>query len=310
RLVGLAPLAPMKGYARLPVRYLASWMHEHCFYGAPLVRRGFEAGFFDALFRLAAVHPARPAFIRLRHINAEGPLAAAAHKAAEASGRISFQSGAHERALLKCGYRADDYLAKTIRKKKRKEMDRLRRRLKERGDVVMKTLDDARDLPRWRDDFLRLESAGWKGRDGSALAASEVQSGFFSDVLDGAFDAKSLRFYRLEVGERTIAMIVNFIAGGEGFSFKIAHDPDFARYSPGVMLEIEMLRALEDEPGLRFVDSCASADHPMINSLWADRRAIVGLNISGPRPRHRAILGACCALEGARERFAALRERS
>lgn len=309
RLAGLVPLAPMQGYARLPVRYLATWMHEHCFYAAPLVRRGCEEVFFKSLFRLADAHPARPAFLRLRHIDADGPLVRAARNVAEDAGRLSFLSGAFERALLKGGYCADDYLAKTIRKKKRKEMTRLRRRLEETGAVVMQTLDDARDIGRWRDDFLALERAGWKGREGSALAASQASAGFFGETLDRAFAAKALRFYRLEVGGRAIAMIVNFLAGEEGYSFKIAHDPDFARFSPGVMLEIEMLKALENEKGLRFVDSCASADHRMINSLWADRRSIAGLNISGPRRRDRVLLGACAALEGARERFGAPGQR-
>lgn len=306
RLIGLAPLAPMKGYARLPVRYLATWMHEHCFYAAPLVRRGCEDEFFKALFRMADNNPARPAFLRLRHIDADGPLAAAARRAAEASGRLSCRSGAYNRALLKCGYRAEVYLATTVRKKKRKEMNRLRRRLEETGAVVMETLEDARDLGPWRDEFLHLESVGWKGRAGSALAASQAGVRFFSEMLDGAVAAKTLRFYRLKAGARTIAMIVNFIAGEAGYSFKIAHDPDFARFSPGVMLELEMIKALEGEQGLCFVDSCASADHPMINALWADRRAIVGLNISGRRPRDRAILSACAALESARARLATL----
>ncbi len=309
RLIGLAPLAPAKGYARLPVRHLSTWMHEHCFYAAPLVRRGCEQAFFETLFRMADAHPTRPAFLRLRHIDREGPVAAAALSAAKALKRTTVQSGAFDRALLKCGYRAADYLATTMRKKKRTEMNRLRRRLEEFGAVAFHTLADARDLGRWRNDFLRLESAGWKGREGSALAASPASAQFFSDCLEAAFAVGALRFHRLVAGPRTVAMIVNFGAGEESYSFKIAHDPDLARFSPGVMLEIELLKALEGEQGLRFVDSCASPDHSMINSLWADRRMIVGVNVSGPRARDHAILGACSALEGARARLANLGER-
>ncbi|MGE0407677.1 MAG: GNAT family N-acetyltransferase [Amphiplicatus sp.] len=300
-LVGVLPLAPERGYARLPLRYLASVMHEHCFYAAPLVRRGHEAAFFDMLFSMLEKHPARFSFLRLRHIDPDGPLALAALGAAKRARRLAFASGGFERAALAGEYRAADYIDDTIRKKKRKELARLRRRLEEAaGPVRFHRLDGADDLGIWTSMFLLLENAGWKGREGSAIAASRASTQFFREALKAAFAAGALRFYRLDAGPDTIAMIVNFIDSGEGYSFKIAYAPRFARYSPGVMLEIDMLKALEGE-GLKFLDSCARADHPMINSLWTGRRRIVGLNIGGRRPLDRAALSAARALEWARE---------
>jgi hypothetical protein len=128
---------------------------------------------------------------------------------------------------------------------------------------------------------LALEAAGWKGRAGTALANDLGAGRFFAEALRRAFSAGALLFHRLRLGDRPIAMIVNFIEGGAAYCFKIAYDEEFARYSPGVLLEIEMMRALETVPGLSFIDSCAVSDHSMINSLWRERRSIAALNVSG-----------------------------
>jgi len=277
RLLALSPLARLHGYSRLPVSYLATWMHPHCFFAAPLIRRGYEKAALAALFDLAEKDGA---FFRLRHLDASGPIFAAARAVAAENGRLTGESGRYERALLGAGYETEAYLQSALRGKKRKELRRLRTRLEEEGAVAFETLRDRTALPGWTADFLALESAGWKGREGTALASDPAASQFFADALLRACDGGALRFHRLTHDGRPIAMIVNFIDGGAGFSFKIAYDEAYARYSPGVMLEIELMKALEAERGLSFIDSCASKDHPMINSLWRERRTIVALNVS------------------------------
>ncbi len=277
RLLALAPISPMRGYSRLPVGYGATWMHQHCFFAAPLIRRRCEREALRALFDLVE---REGAFFRLRHLDRDGAIFKAAREVAAETGRLSAPSALYERALLRGGYRTDVYLEEALRGKKRKELRRLRARLEQEGAVVFEALTDKNQLSAWTCEFLALESAGWKGREKTALASTPEGAAFFCRALEGAFDAGSLLFYRLTVGGRAISMIVNFIGSGAAYSFKIAHDESYARYSPGVMLEIEMMKALEGNTDLAFIDSCAKADHPMINSLWRDRRAIAALNIS------------------------------
>lgn len=300
RLVALAPFAPAVGYSRLPVRYLATWMHEHCFFAAPLVRTGSEKEAFPALYNLAE---GEGAFLRLRHLAAAGPIRAAAIDAAEKTGRLASPSARYSRAVLSAGYETDACLRETLTGKKRKELRRLRARLDAEGRVSFETLAERDDLSLWMQDFLALESSGWKGRAGTALAAKPESRAFFAAALARAFDAGALNFHRFAVNDRPIAMIVNFKGGGDCYSFKIAYDEEFARYSPGVMLEIEMMRALEKREGLSFVDSCAAPDHPMINSLWRERRAIEALNISGKSAGARTVFRVLTGLERIGERL-------
>ncbi len=300
RLIALAPIEPVAGYSRLPVRYLATWMHEHCFFAAPLIRRGSEKEALPALFDLVE---GEGAFLRLRHLDAGGPICAAAIDAATRTGRLASPSARYRRALLLAGYETDAYLREALNGKKRKELRRLRARLEAEGRVSFETLIGRDDLSLWMQDFLILESSGWKGRAGTALASKAESRAFFAAALERAFDAGALDFHRLAVNDRPIAMIVNFVGSGGAYSFKIAYDEGFARYSPGVMLEIDMMRALEKRAGFSFVDSCAAPDHPMINSLWRERRAIEALNVSGKSAGAKILFRILTGLERAGERM-------
>jgi hypothetical protein len=59
-----------------------------------------------------------------------------------------------------------------------------------------------------------------------------------------------------------------------------------------VLIEIANLHAVQDDPAIGWMDSCAAPDHPMIDSLWAERRTIVQYRIalhgSGPARVQRA----------------------
>ncbi len=92
----------------------------------------------------------------------------------------------------------------------------------------------------------------------------------------------------LDLDERPLAMLINFRAPPGGFSFKTAFDEEYARFSPGVLLQQENLDLLDD-PAIAWVDSCAAPGHPMIDSVWRERRALVWVNaaLSSPADRLR-----------------------
>ena len=54
----------------------------------------------------------------------------------------------------------------------------------------------------------------------------------------------------------------------------------FARSSPGVQLALDLTEALLAEPDIARADSCATADHPMIDHLWRERLALTDLLIA------------------------------
>lgn len=287
-LLGLLLVVIKESYGRLPVRHVRNWTHFHSFLGTPLVRAGEEIPFWTAA--LAALDKARwaPNFLHLKGLVDDGPVLAGLRVAAEQDKRACDIVHRSERALLESRLSPELYYESIVRKKKRKELKRLAGRLAERGEVRARILADAAELEGWCDDFLALERSGWKGTAGSALMCRPETELFFRDVVACGFEAGRLNFLRLDLDGRPLAMLVNFIAPPGAFSFKIAFDESYARFSPGVLIQLENLKILGRDDVI-WMDSCAAQDHSMINSLWAERRSIVRVTIALAGARRRAV---------------------
>jgi len=279
-LIGLLPVMVAPRHGRLPFACTANWIHDHCFFGAPLIRRGQEiAAWRGLLAQLDAAHWA-PGFLYLQGLDAAGPNAAALEALCVEQRRGRREVHRYDRAMLRSEMDADTYWETHVRAKKRKEIRRLQKRLADFGAVEQRPLTDRSALSQWCADFLTLEASGWKGREGSALACSPSDAAFFRAACAAAFEAGRLHFLRIDLDGKPIAMLVNFRHGEGAFSFKIAFDEELGRFSPGVLIELTNLHAVLSEPEIAWMDSCAAADHPMIDSLWAERRTIVQYRIA------------------------------
>jgi GNAT acetyltransferase-like protein len=73
-------------------------------------------------------------------------------------------------------------------------------------------------------------------------------------------------------------------SGDTAWLWKIAYDEGLARYSPGVQLVLDCTDSLLGDGGPARVDSCATADHPMINHLWRERLGLCDRLIAVRRP--------------------------
>lgn len=283
-LIGVVPLCVKRGYARLPFHYVENWRHHHDFLGAPFVRRGYEQEFWAALIDHLDAAGWAPGLLHINGLVEEGPIHAALRSAAAARGRGAPVVQRISRAALESRLPPGEYYRSTVRKKKRKELARLANRLAELGTVESRTLDPGEDPRDWCEEFLALERAGWKGDNGSALACHPATERFFREAVAGAAAAGRLQMRRIDVDGRPIAMLVNFLAPPGSFSFKIAYDERYARYSPGVLVQLDNLAVLS-LPGIAWMDSCAAENHSMIDSLWGERRSIVRVSVrlSGPR---------------------------
>jgi hypothetical protein len=262
----------------MPVRHVVNWAHFHCFLGTPLVRQGSEEQFWTAILRLLDSSDWAQGFLHVAGLVEGGPVHCGLVAAARTLRRGCPIVHRSQRALLESELAPQAYYERTVRKKKRKELKRLSARLNELGRVEFHSLEPGDDVAAWIQDFLRLERAGWKGERGSALACSAATERFFADAVEGAHAHRRLDFLRLDLDGRPIAMLCNFITPPGSFSFKIAIDEEYARYSPGVLIQLENLRILERED-VAWMDSCAAEDHPMINSLWGERRRLVRVSV-------------------------------
>ncbi len=284
-LIGRLPVAQSGRHGRFPIRHSVNWQHHHCFFGAPLLRAGQEREAWPDILAALDAAPWSGAFLHLRGIDADGPVVAALQALCAAQGRRFEEVGRYQRALLRSDLDADAYWTDNVRAKKRKELRRLQSRLVELGEVASANLTDASQLDAWVDAFLMLEAKGWKGEQGTALGSRAEDTAFLRAACAAAMKAGLLDMLRIDCAGQPIAMLINFVGAQGGFSFKIAIDPEFARYSPGVLIEQHNLARVLDAKVAPWMDSCAAPDHPMIDSLWGERRTIaqyrIGLN-KGP----------------------------
>lgn len=290
--IGLLPITLQPRHGRLPIGCVANWMHDHCFFGAPLIRRGQEVAAWRAFLMQLDAAPWARGFLHLSGLDAAGANAAAIEALCVEQRRGRREIHRYDRAMLRSDLSADAYWESQVRSKKRKELRRLQKRLADMGAVENRLLTQRGDLARWCADFLALEASGWKGQEGTALSCRPGDAAFFRAACAAAFDAGRLHMLRIDLDGRAIAMLVNFRHGEGAFSFKIAFDETLGRYSPGVLIEIANLHAVQDDPTIGWMDSCAAPDHPMIDSLWAERRTIVQYRIAlrgtGPARLQRA----------------------
>jgi CelD/BcsL family acetyltransferase involved in cellulose biosynthesis len=310
RLIGVIPLTIYARYGRMPARHVSNWAHYQSFMGTPLIERGFEQAFWKALIISLDDSDWAVGFLSLTGLEEDGPVHRGLIAAAVKLGREAPTVHRFTRAILASEADAETYLTANVRGKKRKELRRLANRLGELGTVRFSILEDTADLPNWCETFLALEAAGWKGRDGAALANTPATTAFFHDCMAGAHSAGRLEFQRLDLDARAIAMLINFRTPPGSWSFKIAYDEGLARFSPGVLIELENLARVLGDGQIDWMDSCAVADHPMINSLWAERRSIIQVSLPLTGARRTTIYRACRAAETTSARLRSLRSKT
>lgn len=288
-------IAPELG--RLPVRHVKNWRHEHDYLCMPMVRKGREREFWGALIDHLDEAPWAEGLLHIRGLSEDGPVHRGLAAAAAERGRLCPVVHRERRAFLCSDLGPREYYEQAVRKKKRKEIARLTNRLRELGEIRFRTLEPGQGgLGDWCEAFLALERAGWKGREGSAVACRQENERFLRQALADAHGEGRLQIRSLDLDGRPIAMLINLLAPPGSFAFKTAYDENFARFSPGVLLQIENLDILE-RPGIEWMDSCAAEHHPMIDALWTERRDIVRVSVRLAGVRRGLTYAGCRAAE-------------
>ncbi|MXO83136.1 GNAT family N-acetyltransferase [Altererythrobacter aestiaquae] len=276
-LCGLLPIERAKVYYGYLIPHISAWLHDNAFCGVPLVARGAERAFWQALLRWASDSTRSALLLHLMHLPEDSPLVEALSSSLEANQPAAIVHR-EERAMLRSGQSSEDYFTASMSGKKRKELRRQFNRLSDLGTVAIEREKGSTQITRWIDTFLALEAAGWKGKEGSALASNTDTEQLFRQSLAGAAKAGRLERLSLTLSGRPIALLANFVSAPGVFSFKTTFDEDYARFSPGVLLQRENLKLL-DNSAIEWADSCAAADHPMIERIWREKRSIVRINV-------------------------------
>jgi len=276
-LVGLFPLE-LTRYRGLPVPSLRSWRHDYLFLGTPLVAADHAPRTLQALLDWSLSRHAPAAIFEFDAVRMDGPLGAALRMALDDRPSFATRVVVRERALLDARADADT----GVSHKHLKELRRQERRLAELGTLDYCALGVDDTPAAWIERFLSLEARGWKGQEQTALASMEGSRAYFREIAAQAHRRGQLQMLELSLDGTPLAMKCNFLGGDGAFAFKIAHDEEYAKYSPGVLLELFNMKHLPLAcPQVAWMDSCAKTQHFMINRLWSQRRTIGDFTFCG-----------------------------
>ncbi|MDP1699975.1 MAG: GNAT family N-acetyltransferase [Aestuariivirga sp.] len=260
---------PIKKRRFMPALF-TNWMTDLTIIGEPHLDREFPAAGLTSFIN----HLKSP--ILLHSLKVNGPFW---NQLARQDAQVSILKS-WERAALNLTGTYEAWAESNFGAKRRKEYRRLTNRLSELGNFESVSLEAGRDCKPWVADLLALEAAGWKGKRGTAIAANPALQAAFTDSCQFLAAAGKLRFWKLALDGKTIAITYAIVEGDQAWLHKIAHDEAYAKYSPGVLLVLYATERLFAESGITLVDSCAIPGHPMIENIWRDRIKVADVMIA------------------------------
>jgi len=274
RLVGFFPARIESRRYGIKLPLLVGWTHPYGPLGLPLVERDGAEPIIAAWLRHVSMDKALPALMLLPFLPAEGGFGAALADIVRRTRMPVADFNRHRRALLEP---VDDrifYVEHSIGQHQHKELRRHWRRLSDTGAVLFTEATEPAMVAAALEDFFSLEVGGWKGRAGAAAAEHEDMRRFIRVAVTGLAAEGKASVERILLDGRAIAAAIVLRSGSRAWFWKIAYDEGFARYSPGVMLSVAVTDDLLDDLRIARTDSCATANHPMIDHLWRERLAL------------------------------------
>jgi CelD/BcsL family acetyltransferase involved in cellulose biosynthesis len=311
KLLGFFPARIERRRYGIELPVLVGWTHAYAPLGTPLVEREAPEPVIAAWLAHLADDNELPGLLMLPYLSEQGPFAVALDTISTRAQMPAADFDRHTRAQLVPGNDRLLYVERTLGQHKHKELRRSVRRLGDTGAILFTVATEPDAVLAAVRDFFALESRGWKGHAGTAAAFHDDIRRFVTAAVSGLAIEGKVAINRILIDGRTIAATITLRSADTAWFWKIAYDENFAQHSPGVILSLCVTEDLIEDPSIVRTDSCATANHPMIDHIWRER-LMLGDRLIGVRPRAGFALArkmepvrrlAIAAAKGIRNRF-------
>ena len=274
KLLGFFParIEPRRYGLKLPV--LVGWTHPYAPLGMPLVEREAVEPVIAAWLAHLADDPELPGLLLLPHLPTDGPFATALDAIVRRAQMPVADFNTHQRAQLVPDDDRLFYVERTLGQHRHKELRRYVRRLGDAGALLFTTASEPEPVAAAIADFFTLELRGWKGKAGTAAVLDDDVHGFITAAVAGLAAEGKVAINRIFIDGRAIAVTITLRSADTAWFWKIVYDEKFAQHSPGVVLTFAVTEDLVEDTTLVRTDSCATANHPMIDHIWRERLAL------------------------------------
>jgi len=274
KLLGFFPgrIEPRRYGLKLPV--LVGWTHAYAPLGTPLVEREAAEPVIAAWLAHLADDPELPGLVLLPLLPTDGPFATALDAIVRRAQMPVADFNTHQRAQLVPDDDRLFYVERTLGQHRHKELRRYVRRLGDVGALLFTTATEPESVAGAIEDFFTLELHGWKGKAGTAAVLDDGIHGFITAAVAGLAAEGKVAINRIFIDGRAIAVTIALRSADTAWFWKIVYDEKFAQHSPGVVLTFAVTEDLVEDTTLIRTDSCATANHPMIDHIWRERVAL------------------------------------
>ncbi|MBO6543059.1 MAG: GNAT family N-acetyltransferase [Alphaproteobacteria bacterium] len=185
------------------------------------------------------------------------------------------------RAIMLHGDDFEHHRRTVFSKKRRKELERVRKRLSDLGEITETHATGGPELDHAVEEFLRIEASGWKGDRGTALGSNKKTRAFAREAFGSQGDTSLARADLLLLNGTAIAAYLTLQTGATGFTIKCAFDEAYRSQGVGLILFENMIRNFLNGNWANKLDSAANSGH-MIGALYNSTVAMGDLLVYGP----------------------------
>jgi len=110
--------------------------------------------------------------------------------------------------------------------------------------VVFQCVDDPESIPESLKKFIDIEQSGWKKDRDFSVGGSEKNKRFYEELLVQLAHKNMAAIYLLTSGTTDIAGMILYKHNSTVYMAHITYRPTYAKYSPGVILNVEIIKML------------------------------------------------------------------
>ena len=93
-------------------------------------------------------------------------------------------------------------------------------------------------------EYGRLETAGWKGKNGTAVGEDNLQGRFYREILEDFCRTGEAVIFQLRLDDKVVATNLCLSRNGMLVSLKMTYDEEVSKLGPGILMRYEMIKQL------------------------------------------------------------------
>ncbi len=133
-------------------------------------------------------------------------------------------------------------------------------------DVKLHTLSERSDMTKAIADHGKLETAGWKGRAGTAIDPENDQGRCYREILEN-FSANGARVYQLFFDQSVVASLLSVVQNGVQVILKTAYDENYSKYSPGRLIDYLSIAETFEDPEIKMLENYTNSSS--VDRKWS-----------------------------------------